>query len=213
MATRRTAISIGIDQIKAMADDVGRLGAAALAEAAVTSLNETIDSTYDLARERITTGINLTDDYLRRRMEVRHATTGKLEAEIVATGQKSMMTRLASYDAAMVLVPRRTTRPSRSRGLLPIPPGQKQSGVGVTVLRGAPKTIGDAFLLRLRAGSEQGDKFGVFRRVNGKLKHLYGPSVYQLFAYQAGRIEDEVADELQQNLLDQVEQQMQKVLK
>ncbi|WP_315127206.1 phage tail protein [Comamonas antarctica] len=215
MAGRRTAISVGIDQILDMADRVGQLNAEDLGAAAVTSLNEVIDKTYDLSRERITTGINLTDDYLRRRMTVRHATEGKLEAEIVASGDRAFMTRLATYDASMVIVPRKTTRPSRAKGLLPVPTGvgAKQGGVRVSVIRGAPKLSTNMFLLPLRAGSALGEKFGVFKRENGRLKHLFGPSVYQLFAYQTERIVDDVADDLQQTLLEKVEDQLEKILK
>ena len=86
MATQRTAIKISIDQITQLADAVGTLDAKALGEAALTALNETVDRTYDLSRDRITTGINLSDDYLRRRMEVEHATGRNLEATITATG-------------------------------------------------------------------------------------------------------------------------------
>lgn len=212
---RTTAIKIGIDQITAMADQVGQLDAQVFGAAAQAALNETIDRTYDLASDRITTGINLSDDYLRRRMTVDHASGNKLEAAITATGSRAMMTRLATYDAAMVIVPRKTTRPSRATGALPIRigVGAKQGGVRVAVTRGAPKMSTDMFMLPLRTGSVLGEKFGVFRRVNGKLKHLFGPSVYQLFAYQAPRMVDEVADDLQQALLDRVEEQVDRIFK
>ncbi len=209
---RLTAIKIGIDQITQMADRVGQLDAQVFGRAAQDALNETIDRTYELASDRITTGINLSDDYLRRRMTVEHASAGKLEASVVATGSRALMTRLATYDAAMVIVPRKTTRASRSKGLLPLN-GGKQAGVNVTVVRGAPKTLNSGFMLPLRAGATLGDKFGVFRREGGKLKHLFGPSVYQLFAYQAPRITDEVVDDLQQTLLDRVTEQVDRILK
>ena len=129
---RTTAIKIGIDQITAMADQVGQLDAQVFSKAAQDALNETADRTYDLASDRITTGINLSDDYLRRRMTVEHASGSKLEASITATGSRAMMTRLATYDAAMVIVPRKTTRASRAKGVLPLN-GGRQAGVSVTV--------------------------------------------------------------------------------
>ena len=90
--------------------------------------------------------------------------------------------------------------------------GAKQGGVRVAVRRGAPKVNAQFFLLPLRAGAVLGDKFGVFRREGGKLKHLYGPSVYQLFAYQAPRIADEVADDLQETFLRQVDAQVERIM-
>lgn len=212
MVTRLTAIKIGVDQIRQMADNLGRLNAEGFSDVAVTVLNETIDRAYEMARERITVGINLTDDYLRRRMTVDHATAGKPEAAITASGSRALMTRLATYDAQMVIVPRKTNRPSRSQGLLKIPSGGKQGGVNVTVVKGAPKTLQSGFLLNLRAGAATGEKVGVFRREGGKLKHLYGPSVYQLFAYQAPRISDEVADDLQDTFLRRVDEQVERIL-
>lgn len=212
---RTSAITIGIDQITDMADRVGQLDAQVFGKAAQAALNETIDRTYDLASDRITTGINLSDDYLRRRMTVEHASGSKLEASITATGSRALMTRLATYDAAMVIVPRKTTRASRAKGLLPIPigVGAKQGAVRVTVTRGSTKMGTDMFMLPLRTGNVLGEKFGVFRREGGKLKHLFGPSVYQLFAYQAPRIVDDVAEDLQQTLLNKVEEQVDRIFK
>lgn len=217
MATSRTAIKISVDQIVQMADAVGALDAQSLGAAALTALNEVVDKTYDLSRDRITTGINLSDDYLRRRMEVEHATGKNLEASITATGDRSQMTRLAKYNASMVIVPRTSTRKSRSKGLLPLN-GGKQAGVTVTVSRGQPKTLSDNYFILRLANHGADEKFGVFSRGKGKtqdsaLKHHYGPSVYQLFRYQAGQIIDQVADDLQQTLLDRVGEQVDKVLK
>ena len=216
MATRNTAINIRLDQIVRLADDVGRLDAQALGAAARTALNETVDRTYDLSRERITTGINLSDAYLRRRMVVDHATGNSLEASITATGDRSLMTRLAKYDAQMVIVPRTSKGKSRSRGLLPLG-GGRQAGVTVTVTKGQPKTLSDNYFILRLANHGAEEKFGVFSRVKGKtqssaLKHHYGPSVYQLFRYQTTQITDEVLDDLQQTLLDRVGEQVDKVL-
>ena len=216
MATRNTAINIRLDQIVRLADDVGRLDAQALGAAARTALNETVDRAYDLSRERITTGINLSDAYLRRRMVVDHATGNSLEASITATGDRSLMTRLAKYDAQMVIVPRTSKGKSRSRGLLPLG-GGRQAGVTVTVTKGQPKTLSDNYFILRLANHGAEEKFGVFSRVKGKtqssaLKHHYGPSVYQLFRYQTTQITDEVLDDLQQTLLDRVGEQVDKVL-
>ena len=127
------------------------------------------------------------------------------------------MIRLAKYDAQMVIVPRTSKGKSRSKGLLPLN-GGKQAGVTVTVTKGQPKTLSDNYFILRLANHGAEEKYGVFTRGKGKtqnsaLKHLYGPSVYQLFRYQAGQIVDEVADDLQQTLLDRVGEQVDRILK
>mgnify|MGYP003599141857 CR=1 FL=1 len=212
MAIRSTAVKIDIDQVLALAGDLGRVDAQTFGTAAQAALNETIDRTYQLASDRMTAGINLSDDYLRRRMTTEHASGKTLEASITASGDRAAQTRLATYDAQMVIVPRKTTRASRSRGVLPLN-GGRQAGVTVTVSRGAPKTGASLFMLPLRAGAVLGDKFGVFVREKRRIKHLYGPAVYQLLAHQAPRITDEVADDLQRTLLDRVGDEVDRILK
>ena len=210
---RLTAVSSGIDQIKALADDLGGASPAEFARAAVIALNETVDRTYDLARDRITEGINLSDEYLRARMRVRHATPATPQAEILAPGDRSALTRLVHYDAQMQIVPRDTAGRDRNRGRLGIPKGAKQQGVNVTVIRGSEKTLDSGFMLRLRAGNAQGDNYGVFMRDGKKIKQLFGPSVYQLFAWQAPRLVGAVTDDLEKTLIDRVAEQMKGVLK
>ena len=212
MAIRSTAVKIDIDQVLALAGDLGRVDAQTFGTAAQAALNETIDRTYQLASDRMTAGINLSDDYLRRRMTTEYASGKTLEASITASGDRAAQTRLATYDAQMVIVPRKTTRASRSRGVLPLN-GGRQAGVTVTVSRGAPKTGASLFMLPLRAGAVLGDKFGVFVREKRRIKHLYGPAVYQLLAHQAPRITDEVADDLQRTLLDRVGDEVDRILK
>lgn len=211
--TRVTPITIRVKDIEALAADLGNASPAEFARATVQALNETVDKTYQLARDRIAEGVNLSDGYLRERMKVQYATPGKPQAELTAPGDRKGMTRLATYDAQMVIVPRDTAGRNRNRGALGIPKGLKQQGVNVTVRRGAEKEVDGGFLLRLRQGSEQGDKFGVFKREGKRMKHLFGPSVYQLFAWQAPRIADEVADDLEKTLIDRVAEQLKDILK
>lgn len=215
MATRkgqRSVFNIGIDAVEALASDLGRLDQQAIARGAAQALNETTERLYDTARDRISAGVNLDDAYLRRRMQVELATTSGLTSAVVAKGDTANLTRLASYNAQMVIVPRTSRAKSRNTGRLGIPQGQKQSGVSVSVMRGGDKTMDGAFLLRLKEGSRQGDKFGVFIRDGDKKKHLYGPSVYQLFRWQAPRLASDTADDLEQTLLARVSEQMKDLL-
>lgn len=204
----KSAIQIDVAQVSGLADKVAKLDAESFAQAAVTALNDAAESGYELARDRITVGINISDDYLRHRMSLNPATRTTLKAEIVASGDVSRMTRLVHYDARMVIVPAKTKRP-QNRGRLGIPVGSKQAGVSVHVK--TPKTIDGWFMLPLRQGNAQGEKLGVFSRKNGRLKHMYGPSVYQLFRYQIPHIEGEVGEGLQEEMLRQVDIEVRKV--
>ena len=213
MSRKPTLINIDVAAINKLADDVGRLSTEGFREAAVTALNDTLDGAYEMGRERITVGINLTDDYLRRRVELEPATTASLTAVLKAPGSRSRMTRLTHYDAQMSIVPRKTTRADRGSGrIYKQGYGVKQGGVRVMVTKGDRKYNDKMFMLPLREGQQAGEKLGVFMRINGRLRHLYGPAVYQLFGYQIPRIEDEVADQLQEATLDAVEAQVRKVL-
>lgn len=209
----RKVFTIDIDAVSVLANDLSGVDPRTLARAASQALNETAERTYDIARERISAGVNLDDAYLRRRMRIDPATAYGLKAAIVAKGDYSDLTRLASYGAQMVIVPRTSGGKSRNTGRLGIPQGRKQAGVNVSVLRGGSKTMESAFLLKLREGSQQGEKYGVFIRHNGKKKHLYGPSVYQLFRWQAPRLANDTADDLEQTLIARVGDQMKDLLK
>ena len=212
MAESRTTVNIAVDQVISLADRVGQLDARQLAAAAASTLNEVVDRTYELARERISAGINLSDDYLRRRMSVTEASPANLTAEITAAGGRSALTRLATYDAQIAIAPRKTAGPSRNRGRLGIPQGMKQVGVNVQVRRGEVKPVQGGFLLPLRQGTQDGNKFGVFRRRNGKLEHRYGPSAYQLFRWQAPRLVDEVGEDLESTLGERIDEQIKETL-
>lgn len=210
---RLRVVNVSVDAIDLLADSLGQLDARSFAQAAALALNDTTAPTYDAARDRISEGINLTDAYLRRRMEVEPATDRKTSATILAKGDYEHLTRLATYDAQMVIVPRTSRAKNRNTGALGIPQGQKQSGVRVTVRRGGEKTMDSAFLLKLRQGTRQGDKYGVFIREGERLRHLYGPSVYQLFRYQAPRIAEDAAALLETNLLARVGEKLKDILK
>lgn len=210
---KETVVKVSVAEVLDAADRIGRIDGKRLASATIRTLNEVVDRTYDLARERITVGINLTDEYLKRRMIVEHAASGKFTAEITAPGDRSNLTRLATYEPDMVVIPRSTKNRNRNAGRLGIPAGSKQAGVSVEVVRGGRKTVVGGFLLPLKKGAEDGDKFGVFTRSEGKPVHRYGPSVYQLFRWQAPRISDEVTDDLENSLLRNVDQLMNEVLK
>lgn len=213
---RDYALKLDATQVLKLGERLAQLSGEEIGKASVTALNEVIDRTYELARDKMIAGINLDDQYLRRRMTVAPATPGKPVASITASGARNAVTVLGRYDAKPVIVANNKGRPGKGNKRLGIPPGQKQAGVTVEVTRGAPSDgfVPRGFLLPLNRGTEAGGNgMGVFARTkDGKLRHRYGPSVYQLFAYQVERIVNDVTDDMEDTLAEQVELAMQKAL-
>lgn len=210
---RTLSLQLDTSQLVRFTGRLGELSGDEIGAASVAAINEVADRTYALARDRMTAGINLDDAYLRRRMRVAHATPSHPVASIVASGARGAMTTLGRYSPSPVLA---GTVAGRGKGnrRLGIPAGQKQVGVTVEVTRGQRSDgfVPGGFLLPLRRGAEDGGNgFGVFARTReGKLRHRYGPSVYQLFAYQLGKFTDEVTDDLADTLTDRVAQTLRK---
>ncbi len=214
---RTTALKVDVRQLEAFAGDLNDLTDAERGKTAVVALNEVIDRTYDLARTRINAGINLADDYVRRKMSVDHATVSRPVATITAPGDKSANVPLRNYDAKMVLVP--SKRPGNTQGprRLPIPFGMRQRAVEVQVTRGSPQSLTHGFMLPLRNGTQAGGNgLGVFTRSrDGKVRHRYGPAVYQLFSHQINDtpFTSEVQEDLEDTLVAYAEAELQKALK
>lgn len=213
---RDYALKIDAAQVVKLGERLAQASGEEIGRASVTALNEVVDRTYELARNKMIAGINLTDDYLRRRMTLQHATPGKPVASITASGARNATTVLGRYDAKPVIVANNKGRPGKGNKALGIPPGQKQAGVTVEVTRGnvSDGFVPRGFLLPLNRGTEAGGNgMGVFARTkDGKLRHRYGPSVYQLFAYQVERIVNDVTDDLEDTLAEQVDLALQKAI-
>ena len=209
---RTLALKIDTRELDTLRDRLGEMTGEEIGRATVTALNGVVDRAYELARERMIAGINLSDDYLRRRMRVEHATKGKPVASITASGARNDMTVLGRFDAKPRAVPTKTQRPPGPRRV-PVQPGQKQAGVTVSVTRGNEDFIERGFMLPLRRGTQAGGNgYGVFARSrDGTLKHRYGPSVYQLFAYQVQTVSYAAEEDLEETLIEQVTEVLQKV--
>lgn len=213
---RDYALKIDASQVVKLGERLAQASGEEIGRASVTALNEVVDRAYELSRDKMIAGINLTDDYLRRRMTLQHATPGKPVASITASGARNATTVLGRYNAKPVIVTNNKGRPGKGNKALGIPPGQKQAGVTVEVTRGQTSDgfVPRGFLLPLNRGTEAGGNgFGVFARTKeGKLRHRYGPSVYQLFAYQVEHIVNDVTDDLEDTLAEQVDLALQKAI-
>lgn len=205
---RQYSLKFDVAKAEDLAKRLGTLTGEQIAQTTVPAVNQVLERTYDLARERITVGINLSDEYVRRRFRVKQATDGDPTGVITALGSRDMMTPLSRFGGQMVLAPKVHAR-SRNKGKLQIPEGQKQKAVQVEVTRGNPSVLLYGFMLPLRGGNG----LGVFTRSKeGVRKHRYGPSVYQLFRYQAERIEDDVLADMEATISTMVTQSMKDAL-
>lgn len=225
------SVRIDASAVERLAGTLGEFESKTLGEASRKAVNDTADRVYDLARPKMIEKINLTDEYVRSRMQVKHATaTGKAEAVIVASGNRNNMTQLVNYGAIQRQAdvnwsneriaqmgikfskwPGWTKRTGdRLRG---IPANQKAAGVGVSVTRGSNSAIAHGFLVSLSNGAG----IGVATRSKGAkgrkdYKVRYGPSVYQLFRKTAEAIIDDATDMLETTLVEYATDMMKRQL-
>lgn len=212
-------ITIDAKQLEGLADKLADLTPQEIARRNVDLLNEVTLRTYDIARSRITAGVNLSDDYLRRRMRVEKATENKPVASIAASGAREDMTRLGVYPNQVRAVPKKSKR-DRRRVFSPpgLGAGNKVAGLDVSVLTGSSSYFQRGFIMPLRApGKDAGYQgFGIFARNRaGRIKQRYGLSVYQLFRFQINN-EDYTAavrEDLQRTIMDGAEQRVTEILK
>lgn len=230
MATRRAFdVEIDVRKIKTLADRLTGISGDEFGRMAMTVVNRVADETYDLSVRRMLNGINLTEQYVEERMVVVKAKNpGNVKAEIVGLGGKKYTTILARYDGRQtvqsvnwsnerILAMGKKFGPwpgwTRRKGdaLRGIPSGLKSAGTTVEVTRGNRRSLDKTFFMPLRGGNG----LGIFQRTgDGKkdYKHLYGPSVYQLFRYTANTILEDVAANLETQIADEAERLLQKAL-
>lgn len=229
MAGTAFSIKFDVGPLTALADKLSALTPERLGGYLVAAINDTADSAYELGRKRILNGINLTDDYVQRKMRVDHATEQKPTATITAFGGRGFLTGLSHYGAmqrhrdvnwsnADIVTGGFTFGPwpgwTRRKGNAPlgIPVDRKASGRSVEVVKGRRKVIGPAFAI---PGKKDADGNPVvFTRDRGTrtVKALSGPSVYQLFRVAAVDIRDQVGNELEQAVIDVAERRLREEL-
>lgn len=227
MATGAFKVTIDASAVVRLAGKLDALSPENINEAAVEAVNRTADNVYDLAVPRMVAVVNLTDNYVRNRMEVKHAVT-RAQAQIVAAKDSAHETMLSRYGADQKVRrvnwtndmiesmghkfgkwPGWTQRiGDRSRE---IDEDEKAAGVSVEVLRGVAKTMPGAFLLSLRGGSDVA--VATHPKGGGKQYRVrYGPAVYQLFRNTAVKMVDESTDMLEMTLVSTVNKFMDEAL-
>lgn len=224
------SIKVDASAVNKLASDLSKIDGADLGSAVRDAINETTESAYKLSRQTILRGINLTENYVERRMETRPATKNKTSSEIVALGGRKFMTNLSHYGAMgnetnpvrwsneRILRERaKKFSPwpgwarrdgSEARG---IPAGRKAYTMSAEVVKGARKSIGKKFILSKNIKDSEGNPL-VFKREGSRIDALYGPSVYQLFRSTIPLVIEGVGDELERNVLNFAEREFRKII-
>jgi hypothetical protein len=222
-------VKLDASQIEELADSLGQFDADALGQRLVETVNDVADRTYDLARRSILSGINLDRDYLESRFEVVHATGKKPVAEIVTPVRgKSAFSNLSRYGAVRFMQP--VKHPERAQGDpgRKFPVGQKAGVMAAEVTRGDVKSVGKKFVIpsiKDRSGNpivfrglgvpgtpkNPRDK-GRRKTPRQAIEPVLGPSVYQLFRFTAGQIQERVMDDLESAVVEMARKEFEKAL-
>jgi len=204
-------IKIDVASVQGLGDKLSRLTPEALGAATVQAINDTTDSVYQIARTRMTATLSLTDEYIRRKMEVTRATTQTPEATISAVGRRSNMTSLSHYGAMQER--KAVNNPARAKGdeKRGIARGQKAAGISVEVTRGSRKLLAHGFTMPNKR--DNSNNLLVFTRDRaGKVRARTGPSVYQLFRSAAQAVAPDAENQLRASLIEQADQAIARAL-
>lgn len=228
---RAAFITVNASKITGFAESLGKLTPEELGARMVDAINEVTTDTYELARKTMLSGINLTDDYVRRKMEVKLA-TGKLPVAVISAPVKDPRkahTSLSEYGAMTNTAPvnwsnERIASLGHKFGKWPgwtkrtgaeaigVAVNRKATGVSVEVKRGARKNLKSSAGFQLGKLKDSSGNPLVFERAGKSIKAMYGPSVYQLFKVASGQIEEQVSDNLYQAVIDSADRAMKDIL-
>jgi hypothetical protein len=207
---RTLEVRIVPDALLAQADRIEALVEQQTARlAAIDAVNEVVVRAEASTREGEIADINLSDAYVRSKTDLALASRTP-RAEVTVRGDLTILGRFPLVQLAQSASSKAKGDPSRG-----IPAGSKQAGLQVSIKRSTSKPEPKWFTMRLRRGQRAGENVGVFVRTGpgrGDVKHIYGPSPYSLFRYQAGLQLDDIADDLQRTTDAAIDERMQRKL-
>jgi hypothetical protein len=171
------------------------------AVARMRAVNDAAKKLRNGAAKEIRGDINLPAKYINDRLVLSRQATEQ-DTTAIVTG-RARQTRLMRYGGKQITKPvkkqKRGMKPRKYKGdaLRGIPAGKKHAGVSVKVKKsGSVKKSSKSFLIPLKSAPKDpedqvgligGRYAGIFKRIApgkgwDKVKHLYGPSVLQLFS-------------------------------
>lgn len=216
-------ISFDTSELVEQADRIAMLDSTTLAEMRLDAVNVVSLTVREKSIDQTHAELNLSRDYIEARIaraeakgatararitsEVRGATLQRFGAQQEVAPVNWSNSRIEALGHEFGKWPGWTYRKGdASRG---IAEDKKAAGVSVDVNRKGAKTITSAFTMPLK----NGNGIGVFRREGGKVKHLYGPSVYQVFRRYITTNEQAIADTLRDEFVGRLDTKIQEILK
>lgn len=221
-------LTFKLTELEDLAGRLGRITPETLGAFTVGALNETVDRAYDLSRRAMLRGINLTDSYIQRSMEVQHATPSRPEAAVTTFGGRGHITNLSHYGAMQLTAAVNWTNErilaeqgkfaawpgwTRRKGnlALGIAPNEKAVGKSVEVVRGRRKPMKPVFSIPGKRDKD-GNLILFSRNEADKVQAKTGPSPYQLFRTAIPLIYEDVSADLEKAVVDAAERELQKAL-
>lgn len=216
-------ISFDTSELVEQADRIAMLDNTTLAEMRLDAVNVVSLTVREKSIDQTHAELNLSRDYIEARIaraeakgatararitsEVRGATLQRFGAQQEVAPVNWSNSRIEALGHEFGKWPGWTYRKGdASRG---IAEDKKAAGVSVDVNRKGAKTITSAFTMPLKNSNGT----GVFRREGGEVKHLYGPSVYQVFRRYITTNEQAIADTLRDEFVGRLDTKIQEILK
>ena len=216
-------ISFDTSELVEQADSIAMLDSTTLAEMRLDAVNVVSLTVREKSIDQTHAELNLSRDYIEARIaraeakgatararitsEVRGATLQRFGAQQEVAPVNWSNSRIEALGHKFGKWPGWTYRKGdASRG---IDEDKKAAGFTVDVNRKGAKTITSAFTMPLKNSNGT----GVFRREGGEVKHLYGPSVYQVFRRYITTNEQAIADTLRDEFVGRLDTKIQEILK
>lgn len=215
-------ISFDTSELVEQVDRIAMLDSTTLAEMRLDAVNVVSLTVREKSIDQTHAELNLSRDYIEARIaraeakgatararitsEVRGATLQRFGAQQEVAPVNWSNSRIEALGHKFGKWPGWTRRTGdASRG---IDEDDKAAGISVDVNRKGAKTITSAFTMPLK----NGNGIGAFRREGGKVKHLYGPSVYQVFRRYITTNEQAIADTLRDEFVGRLDTKIQEIL-
>lgn len=191
-------INVDTTAVRALADRFGNFSQQ-VATVQARALNTVATKGRTAAKREIVAQVNLKSSYVLDRLSLRKASKDNLVAVIASTRRGIS---LSNYSPRQLTKAARRAKGDPLRG---IGAGRKQSGISVDVGKRGRRSMRGAFFVPRRAGTVSGGNgMGIFIRVGSgqdDIKHLYAPSVDQVFSGVIASISGEIADDYRKEVI------------
>lgn len=203
-------VTIDTRELRALGKRLGNFGQT-FERLQVQAINRVASRARTTAKREIVAQVNLKSSYVLDRLSFSKG-NGKNPVAVIASTIRGVS--LSNYPHRQLT---KSTKRAKGDAMRGIAAGRKQAGIAVTVKPGSRKKMLGAFLVPRRAGKVSGGNgMGIFIRTGRGaegIKHLYAPSVSQVFTGVIQRISPEVAADFQGELKRLINVEIKKAIK